>query len=318
VAISGSQFACDLVVGKTCSWISEMRSVEEAVEDALCEEGSDEVTRLENEHPSGEDAILARLAQLQHAVTLQIVAPMLQAFGDAQEQACSRLMLPAFACDVPTLLAKTWHLAQVRGLQVQRLKSSIASLQSKMKAKGMESVSKVNPKLKEKSWELARAQTRMEQLEGDLKKSGLQFRQLERAKHRETSRREECERRLCSLQFDNHRHLSNSKAALQQVKDALIDARDEIERLGEIEASFKICHGQLQKLEQQQPSCRGADNVHASSEACPSSLETCTSLEATPQLVYVPASWPRRCCAAEALQGQCSVNNEHMLAEADW
>jgi len=184
----------------------------------------------------------------------------------------------------------------------------------------MESVSKVKPMLKEKSWELARAQARIEQLEGDLKKSGQQFLQLERGKQRETSCREECERRLCSLQFDNHRQLSSSKAALQQVKDALTDARDEIQRLTELEAAFKDWRGQLQKLEQQQQqqSCGGAvsssvRSVHASSEACPSSLQTCprvnsgatcTSLGETSQIVYVPASWPRHCCATEALQAQ--------------
>jgi len=220
-------------------------------------------------------------------------------------------------------LAKTWHLAQVRGLQVQRLKSSIASLQTEMKAKETESVSKVKPMLKEK-WELARAQARIEQLESDLKKSGQQFLLLERAKQRETSCREECERRLCSLQFDNHRQLSSSKAALQQGKDALTDARDEIQRLTELEAAFKNCIGQLPNLEQQQQqSCRGAvsgkvRSVHASSEACPSSLQTprvhsgatCTSFGETKQIVYVPASWHRRCCATEALQGQCADHFE--------
>jgi len=152
--------------------------------------------------------------------------------------------------------------------------------------------------LKEKSWELARAQAKIEQLEGDLKKSGQQFLQLERAKQRETSCREECERRLSSVQVDNHRQLSSSKDVLQQAKEALTDAKDEIERLAELEAAFKNCCGQMQQLEQQHQSCGGAgcskgQSVHASSEACPSSLQTsprvhgrvtCTTLGATPQI----------------------------------
>jgi len=295
---ASTQSEMDVATGQTCSWISEMLSVEETVENALCEEGSDDVTRLETKHSSGDDAMDARLAQLQHAVRLQIVAPMFKAYGFAQEQAGSRLMLTAFSYDVLALLAKTWQLAQVRGLQVQRLKSSIASLQTEIKAKKMKIESKEKPMLKEKSWELARAQARIEQLEGDLKKSGQQFLQLERAKQRETSCREECERRLCSLQFDNHRQLSSSKAVLEQAKEALTDAREEVQRLGELETAFKNCRGQSEKLERQQQSCGGAvsnkvQSVDASSEVFTSSLQTCpriqsgaasTSLGETPQI----------------------------------
>jgi len=145
----------------------------------------------------------------------------------------------------------------------------------------MQSISKLKATLKEKSWELARAQARIEQLEGDLKHSVQQFLRLERAKQRETLCREECERRLCSLQVDNRRRLSNSKDVLQQAKEALTDARDEIQRLPELEAAIKTCRGHLQKLEQQQQqSCGGAGSskaqgVHVSSEVCPSSLQTC-------------------------------------------
>jgi len=128
--------------------------------------------------------------------------------------------------------------------------------------------------LKEKSWELARAQARIEQLEGDLANSDQQFRQLERAKQRETSCREECERRLCILQVDNHRQLSSAKDALQQAREALTDARDGM---------------------RQQQSCGGAgssmvQSARASSECRSSSLRTCcseatcTSLGATPQM----------------------------------
>jgi len=270
---ASTQSETDVATGQTCSWISEMRSVEEAVEDALREEGFD---GFESEHPSVEDAMDSRIAQLQCAVSLQIVAPLFKAFGDAQEQAASRMMLPAFSYDVLTLLAKTWHLAQVRGLQVQRLKSSIASLQTEIKAKKMESLSQVKPMLKEKSWELAQAQARIEQLEGKFQKTGRQFLQLERAKQRETSCREECERRLSSLQSDNHRLLSSSKAVMQQVKEGLTDARDEIQR-------------QQKQQRQRQHSCRGVQSVHASSEACPSSLQTCLRrptgrLQAVPRL----------------------------------
>jgi len=127
----------------------------------------------------------------------------------------------------------------------------------------MESASKVKALLKEKSWELSRAQAKIAQLEGDVIISDQQFLQLERAKQRETSCREECERRAA-----------------------------------ELEAAFKNYH-EVQKLEQQQQqSCRRAvssrvQRARASSEGHPSSLRrcprlhseaTCTSLGASSQI----------------------------------
>merc|ERR1712204_35356 len=122
-----------------------------------------------------------RLAELQDAVRLQIVAPLLKAYGGAaRDQAGSWLMLPAFSYDVLTILTKTWHLARVRGLEIQRLKSSVGSLH----ADTMPSVVTTKKLLKEKSWELSRAQARIEQLEGDHSNSDQKLRQLERTNQR--------------------------------------------------------------------------------------------------------------------------------------
>jgi len=162
----------------------------------------------------------------------------------------------------------------------------------------MESVSKVKAILKEKSWELAQAQARIEQLEGDREHSDQQFLRLERAKQREASCREECERRLSSLQADSHRQLSSAKDALQHAKDILRDARDGMHRSTDLEAACKNCHEQLQKLEQEQQSRKGTGSskvwsVRTTLEGRPCGLRTCprlhseaacTSLGATPPI----------------------------------
>jgi len=283
-----AQSAMDVSAWQTCSWISAMQSVEKNVADALREVASDEGTSLETEDPSGEDTMELKLAQLRNTVRLQIAAPLFKASGDAQEQAGRPLTVWSFSYDVLSLLAQTWHLARVRGLQVQWLKSSITSQQTETKTGGAdrESVLKLKTILKEKSWELARAQARIELLESDLINSDQQFLQLERAKQRETSCREECERRLHSLQVDNHRKLSSAKDALQQAKEALTDARDRMHCSSELEAAFKNCHEQVQKLEQpqqQQKSCgaAGSSKVRSArdySGGRPSSLRPCSRI----------------------------------------
>jgi len=245
------------VARQTCSWVSEMQNVEETIEKALCEEAFEEGTEPESEHPSSTDAMDARLAQLQDAVRLQIVAPLLKAFGDARELAGTRLMIPAFSYDILTILAKTWHLARVRGLHVQRLESNMARLQAEtqkaMEARlkeeaNMASAAKVKKVLKEKSWELSRAQARIEQLESDRLSTEQQLLQLERAKQREASCREEAERRLSSLQADNRRQLSEIKE--------LSRAQARIEQLESDRSDSEQQLLQLERAKQQEASCR--------------------------------------------------------------
>jgi len=294
---SGAAFVhsgMDDATGQACSWITQMRNVEEAVEAALREESSEEGKEPESEP----DSMEAKLAQLQDAVRLQIVAPLLKAYGGVREQAGSWLMLPAFSYDIFTILTKTWHLARIRGLQVQSLKSSIANLNADTKkAKqvrlneeaDMTSVVKVKKLLKEKSWALSRALAKIEQLEGDRLNSEQQLLQLERAKQREASCRAECERRLRSLQVDKHRHLTGAKDALLQAKEALADVRDGMRCTSELKAAFKNCKEQLQDMgeyQQQQQHSHGAagssmdQSVHASRERHPSSLHTCHNNDA--------------------------------------
>jgi len=278
------QSARDGAMGRSSSWITQMSNVEEAIEVALCEESSEDGREPESEP----DAMEAKLAQLQDAVRLQIVAPLLKAYGGAREQAGLWLMLPAFSYDVLTILTKTWHLARIRGQQVQRLKSSVAKLHADTKkAKQVKqneeldttSVVKVKKLLKEKSWALSRAQAKIEQLEGDRLNSEQHLLQLERAKQREASCREECERRLTSLQVDKHRRLTGAKDALQQAKEALADVKDGMRRTSEIKAAFHNCKDQLQEVEQQQQQQQLQQQQHQSHRgACSTDQGVCASL----------------------------------------
>jgi len=191
-----------------CGLISDLQDLNELVEDAVRAEPEHFRAKLEdakNERPLRAEGMEARLAKLQDFVKLHIVVPCLRkdASSEAKVNAC--VMLRSLFDGIFGLLNKTWHLAQARAQRVLYFAgglntgTDVARLPTVARTEmdGVEKADlrKINRALKEKSWELIRAQKKVEQLERSLNMEHTLL-NMERARQRETWSRGEIERSL--------------------------------------------------------------------------------------------------------------------------
>jgi len=194
--------------GQLCGLISDLQDLNELVEDAVRAEPEHFRANLENaknERPLGVEGMEARLAKLQDFVKLHIVVPCLHkdASSEAKVNAC--VMLRSLFDGIFGLLNKTWHLAQARaqrvlyftgglnaGADVARLPTAVRTV---IDGGEKADLRKIKRALKEKTWELIRAQKKVEQLERSLNMEHMLL-NMERARQRETWSRGEIERSL--------------------------------------------------------------------------------------------------------------------------
>jgi len=157
--------------GQLCGLISDLQDLNELVEDAVRAEPEHFRANLENaknERPLGVEGMEARLAKLQDFVKLHIVVPCLHkdASSEAKVNAC--VMLRSLFDGIFGLLNKTWHLAQARaqrvlyftgglnaGADVARLPTAVRTV---IDGGEKADLRKIKRALKEKTWELIRAQ----------------------------------------------------------------------------------------------------------------------------------------------------------------
>jgi len=194
--------------GQLCSLITDLQDLNELVENAVRAEPESFMAKLEDaksEHSLGAEGMEARLAKLQDFVMLHVVIPCLHkdASSEAKVNAC--VMLRSLFDGVFALLNKTWHLAQARARRVLYFTgglnagADVAQLPTaaRIGLDGSEKADlrKMKTALKEKTWELVRAQKKVEQLERSLNVEHVLL-NMERARQRETWSRCETERSL--------------------------------------------------------------------------------------------------------------------------
>jgi len=186
--------------GQLCGLISHLQGLNELVEDAVLAEPEHVRAKLEDskkERPLGAEEVEARLAKLQDFVKRHVVVPCLHkdASSEAKVNAC--VMLRSLFDGIFGLLKKTWHLAQARAQRVLYFTEGLHAGAARKKVDGGEKadLGKVKRALKEKTWELVRAQKKVEQLERSLNVEHVLL-NMERAKQRETWSRGEIERSL--------------------------------------------------------------------------------------------------------------------------
>jgi len=198
------------------------------------------------------------------------------------------MALLTFSDQALIALAKTWHLSRAYGLQSRRLAGSLASTQADVgqlladkaflaTTDGDKSeVGRTKMVLKQRSWELANAHKKIEQLESDRHNIEQSMLSMERGRQHEVWSRAESERLLASLKAETilaseqrdefRRRLSQAKEALHQAQEALTDAKDEVQgaqqrareiradgdrRAAALEAKLALAQNQLR--EQQMP-----------------------------------------------------------------
>jgi len=242
------------VPGQVCDWTSELRRLEEAVEEAERLEPAGavgEVGEPEPEHPNRVEAMEEGLGQLQESVRQFLISPAFQD-GEANTtnaaSARARLLLPVFVQGVVSLLAKTWHLAQVQEMQVKRLSNGLMRAQAeivRLEAQQQTLVSSEDspsnkfdyPRTRmsamETEWDLARARGKIEWLERDRRTVERQLLNTERARQKEAWGRCECERQLSALQKEGFQD-EPSFARLEKPQgkhNSAAEQEQEVERL---------------------------------------------------------------------------------------
>jgi len=164
-----------------------------------------------NERSLGAEGLEARLAKLQDFVKLHIVVPCLRqddASSEAKVNAC--VMLRSLFDGIFGLLNKTWYLAQARAQRVLYFTgglntgADVGQLPTFARMgidRGEKAdLRKIKRELKEKNWELVRAQKKVEQLERSLNMEHVLL-NMERARQRDTWSRCEIERSLQEAAF---------------------------------------------------------------------------------------------------------------------
>jgi len=267
-------------ITELCDWLSEMRSLDETVEGALhLEPFRDKEETRKNCGNAFEDKDLhSRIEHLRESARSHLVMPFLQMHSTPQEKANARLMLPSFFDSICVLLIKTWHLAQARERHVQQLTGGFierAQLCRRAEA-GTDRVEldSLRKALKEKGWELACAEKKIEQANHHRQSIEQLLLEVEREKQRESWTRTETERRLASAQakatFDAKQRdgeyqsrLMEAREALRQAQGALAEAKMGLElaeqrrmqgeeRNAQLEGALTTCQQQLQALLLQQ------------------------------------------------------------------
>mmetsp|Transcript_136524 Transcript_136524/g.272298 ORF Transcript_136524/g.272298 Transcript_136524/m.272298 type:complete len:391 (+) Transcript_136524:95-1267(+) len=268
-----SEFGHDL---RLCDWLSEMRSLDEAVEGALHLEPfrhNDQAQTICG-NVQGRD-LDSRLEQLRESARLHLVMPFLHKNATSQEKANARLMLPSFFDSICVLISKTWHLAQARERHVQQLTGGyIERAQLCRQAEASGELDSMRKALQERGWELACAQKKIEQADYQRQSMEQLLLEVEGDKHRETWSRTETERRLASVQAkaafaakqrdaEYQSRLMEAREALRQAQGALAEAKVGLEqaeqrrlkgeeRSAQLEGELTTCQQRLQTLLNQQ------------------------------------------------------------------
>jgi len=231
------------IINELCDWLLEIRSLDEAVEGAL------HMEPFRNKEERGnafeEPDWGTRLEYLRESARLHLVSPFLNKHSTSQEKANARLMLPSFFDSIFFLLVKTWHLAQAREQHVQQLRGGlIESVELCRQAEAgpdRAELDSMRKALKEKCWELARAQKDVEKAESQRQRVEQLLIEVEQDRRCETRTRTEAERRLASTQAkaaveakqrtdEFHSRLMEARDALKQAQEALADARTDLQR----------------------------------------------------------------------------------------